>query len=329
VSTFHGIGVWPAAELTAPAVVDLARQAEATGLHSVWLSELYYGRDAISLMAAVAVATDRIKLATGVVNPYTRHPALLAMTFATLSELAPSRVVFGLGTCEPNWVHDMGYDFSRPRTAVAEALHVFDELFTKRKVHLEGREVTLRNARFMLREVPPKPQVVVAAVGPRMCALAAEKGDGVLLSLGGSKLPQVVRERLGDVDDEFLIAMTIPMAVGDEDGIDHVRHTVAGLLAVPEGEAILAMSGLDPAGAQQVRDDIAAHGFRTACANIPTDVVRQLAVVGSESECIDRIVEFVDSGVTLPVMQVGTKHAERALAVLAKAQEELAGLVRT
>lgn len=322
-SVFHGIGVWPAAELTAPAVVDLARQSDSAGLHSFWLSELYYGRDAVSLAAAAALVTDRIKLATGVVNPYTRHPALLSMTFATLSELAPDRVIFGLGTCEPNWVQDMGYDFSRPRTAVAETLQVFEELFTARKVHLEGKEVTLRNARFMFREVPPKPAVVVAAVGPRMCALAAEKGDGVLLSLGGSALPQVIRERLGEVDDDFLIAMTIPMAVGNDEGVDHVRHTVAGLLAVPEGEAILAMSGLDPARAQQVRDDIAASGFRAACANLPEDLVRQLAVVGSEAECIDRITEFVENGVTLPVLQVGARQPDQALAVLAKAQQQL------
>lgn len=322
-STFHGIGLWPAADLTAPAVVELTKQADEAGLHSVWISELYYGRDAISLAAAVAVTTSRIKVATGVVNPYTRHPALLAMTYATLSELAPGRVVFGIGTCEPNWAEDMGYDFSRPRTAVDETLHVFEELFTKRKVHLEGKEVTLRNARFMFREVPPKPDVVVAAVGPRMCALAAEKGHGVLLSLGGSELPRVVRERLGDVPEEFIIAMTIPLAIGGDEALDHVRHTVAGLLAVPEGEAILAMSGLDPAGAQQVREDIRDHGFRGACAKVPADTVRQLAIVGTESECIDRIAEFVDNGVTLPVLQVGTAHSQESVALLAKAQEQL------
>lgn len=326
-TTFHGIGVWPAAELTARDAVALAGTADRAGIHSVWFSELYYGRDAISLTAAAAMTTERIQLATGVVNPFTRHASLLAMTFATLAELAPDRVILGLGTCEPNWVQDMGYDFSRPRTTVAEALHVIDELYTNRKVHFEGKTITARNTRLMYRELPPRPKTVIAAVGPRMCALAAEFGDGVLLSLGGSKLPAVVRQRLGSVGEDFMVGMTIPMAVGDESALDHVRQTVTGLLAVPEGEAILAMSGLDPEYATVVRNNIAAQGFRHAAAAVPRSIVEQLAVVGSPGECADRIGEFIESGVTVPIMQVGGRNADDAVALLARVQGEWGGAV--
>jgi 5,10-methylenetetrahydromethanopterin reductase len=326
-SEFHGIGLWPGAEVTAPAVVGLAQAADLAGLHSVWFSELYYGRDAISLLAASAVSTTTIRLATGVVNPYSRHASLLAMTFATLSELAPGRIILGLGTCEPHWVQDMGYDFTRPRTAVAEALHIIDELFTNKKVDFEGKAITARNTRFMFRELPPRPEVVVAAVGPRMCALAAEAADGVLLSLGGTNLPAVVRERLGPIRPGYMIGMTIPMAVGDEEAVGHVRQTVTGLLSVPEGEAILAMSGLDPDYADVVRDDIRSNGFRRAAANIPEGIVRQLAVVGSPDECAGRIAEFVDAGVTLPIMQVGGTNTEESIKVLADVQQQLGGAI--
>lgn len=326
-TTFHGIGVWPGAELSARDAVGLAKSADRAGIHSVWFSELYYGRDAVSLVAAAAVDTERVLLATGVVNPFTRHASLLAMTFATLAELAPGRIILGLGTCEPNWVQDMGYDFSRPRTMVAEALHVIDELYTHRKVHFEGKAITARNTRLMYRELPPRPKTVVAAVGPRMCALAAESADGVLLSLGGTNLPSVVRQRLGAVDGNFMVGMTIPMAVGDEDALDHVRQTVTGLLAVPEGEAILTMSGLDPEYAQVVRADIAAHGFRRAAGNVPRSIVEQLAVVGTPSACADRIGEFIESGVTVPIMQVGGRHAADVVALLAKVQDEWGGAV--
>jgi 5,10-methylenetetrahydromethanopterin reductase len=145
----HGVGVWPGAELTAPQAIDVAVQADNAGIHSVWFSEAYYARDAISVLAATAVKTSRIKLATGVVNPCTRHPALLAMTMATLNELAPGRVIYGLGSSERPWVENMGYDFSRPKTAVSEAIDVYESLLALHTVQFEGRETTLKDARMI------------------------------------------------------------------------------------------------------------------------------------------------------------------------------------
>lgn len=75
----------------------LSRRMEELGYESVWVCETRTARDAVSVLGAVAYSTERIKLGTGVVNSWTRPASLMAMTFATLDEMAPGRMLLGLG----------------------------------------------------------------------------------------------------------------------------------------------------------------------------------------------------------------------------------------
>lgn len=321
-SSLAGIGIWPGAELTATEAVDITVQADVAGIHSVWFSEAYYGRDAISVLAASAVKTTHIRLATGVVNPYTRHPGLLAMTMATLNELAPGRVIFGLGASERPWMEDMGYDFGRPRTAISEAIDIYERLMNRDLVNFEGKESTLRNARLMFRPIVPAPDLVLAAVGPRMSALARERATGVLLPVGGPMLAESMVERVGANSPSFLVGMTVPLAVHDdlETAVDRVRSTIVGLLVVPEGEAMLELSGHDPALARTLREAIETEGFKVARSVLPLDVARDLSIVGTHSDCIAGIRKFIDAGVNLPILQVGRQGQPEAMKVLHEAQ---------
>ena len=85
-------------------VVQWAQAAERAGFGSVWIIEDYYHPGAFTLAGAVAASTERIGVGLGVVNPYTRHPALLAMEVAALIGIAPGRIVLGLGTSNRHWI---------------------------------------------------------------------------------------------------------------------------------------------------------------------------------------------------------------------------------
>src|SRR5262249_38324708 len=94
---------------------DWARGAERAGLGSVWIVEDYFHPGAFTLAGAVAARTERIAIGLGVVNHYTRHPALLAMETAALAGMAPGRVILGLGTSNRRWIEgQMGLDFKTP-----------------------------------------------------------------------------------------------------------------------------------------------------------------------------------------------------------------------
>jgi len=97
-----------------------ARAAEAAGLGSAWIIEDYFHPGAYALAAAAAAVTARLAIGLGVVNPYTRHPALLAMETAALAGIAPGRVVLGLGSSNRHWIEaQMGIPFKAPSAVCA------------------------------------------------------------------------------------------------------------------------------------------------------------------------------------------------------------------
>src|SRR5919201_3729495 len=100
--------------------VELARVAEAFGLDGVWVPEAF-GSDAFTLLGAIAAHTSRLRLATGIVNTFSRSPALLAQTFATLDELSNGRVAIGLGVSGPQVIERWhGVKFERPLRRMRE-----------------------------------------------------------------------------------------------------------------------------------------------------------------------------------------------------------------
>ena len=107
-----------------PEMVALAQRAERAGYESVWVAETRLTRDAIAPVAAIALGTERLRVATGIVNVYTRNPVLLALTFATLDELAPGRIVMGLGAGSPRVLAPQGVEFDRPLTRLREYCEV-------------------------------------------------------------------------------------------------------------------------------------------------------------------------------------------------------------
>src|SRR5215471_11857432 len=128
-------------------VRDWARAAERTGLGSAWIIEDYFHPGAYTLAAAAAAVTERLVIGLGVVNPYTRHPALIAMETAALSGVASGRVVLGLGTSNRRWIEDqMAIPFKTPLGGLRDAVVIVRGL-------LDGRRVTHTGERFAVHDV--------------------------------------------------------------------------------------------------------------------------------------------------------------------------------
>ena len=105
-------------------VAELAKLAEKEGFSSVWCAEDYYLRDAISNISCVAYVTREVKISTGVINPFSRNPVLIAETIATLNELSGGRIRLALGTGVQPLIENMGIKFSHPLQAMAESVEI-------------------------------------------------------------------------------------------------------------------------------------------------------------------------------------------------------------
>src|SRR3954469_6833786 len=126
--------------------LELVKRIERLGYESAWVTETRLARDAFSVLGAFAAVTKRVQLCTGIVNSWTRGPALMAMTLATLDELAPNRIICGLGAYWDPLAWKQGIERKKPVTQMREYVSVLRRLLAlEEDVTLEGELVKVRN----------------------------------------------------------------------------------------------------------------------------------------------------------------------------------------
>jgi 5,10-methylenetetrahydromethanopterin reductase len=299
-----------------PEMVGLAQRAEAAGFESVWIAETRLTRDAFVPTAAIAQATERVRIGTGIVNVYTRNPVVLAISFLGLQELAPGRILMGLGAGSPQVLAPQGYDFKRPLTRLKEYCDVIPRLMRGEEVTFHGDAVDLEGARVedilatgddgLRAEVP----LWLAATGPKAMRYAGSVADGVLMNVCLStdyvtqKL-ELLREgavEAGRTLDDIEVAMGI-LACPHEDsktGKDNARRFIAVYLSVMPN--IARETGLDPEFIARVSSTFYGEGLEAAARLIPDSVVDTLAAAGTPAECFERLDEYRAAGIDLPVL---------------------------
>lgn len=159
--------------------IELARIADQSGAHSFWVPE-GWGRDAFSLLVSVAEKTQKIQLATGIVNVYSRTPALLAQQFATLDERSGGRAIAGLGASSANVIEQFhGIRFQPSRERIRETVSIFNLLLRGEKLVHHGRWFSMdRGFGLLMNPVRSHIPVFLATLNPKSVKMTAEIADG-------------------------------------------------------------------------------------------------------------------------------------------------------
>jgi 5,10-methylenetetrahydromethanopterin reductase len=165
--------------------LDYVRYAEKRGFEAVWQAESRLVRDAIVPMAAYAAVTKKIKVGSGVINNWTRNIGLLAATFLTLDDLAPDRIICGIGAWWDPLARNVGIERRKPLLAMKETITVMKRLLNMEKVtfhgefvHVDGIELDVVHGRREPRNVP----IMIGATGDQMMEMTGEIADGVVLN---------------------------------------------------------------------------------------------------------------------------------------------------
>src|SRR5512137_2620375 len=165
--------------------MEYAKYAEARGFEAVWQAESRLVRDAIVPMAAFAAVTSKLKVGSGVINNWTRNIGLLAATFLTLDDLAPNRVICGIGAWWDPLAKNVGIDRRKPLVAMRETIEVMRKLLAMERVtyhgefhHVDGIELDVVHGRREPRQVP----IMIGATGDKMMELTGEIADGAVLN---------------------------------------------------------------------------------------------------------------------------------------------------
>lgn len=286
----------------AAGAIRAARLAEEAGFADVWLTEDYCERGAFALAGAVAAATSRVRVGIGVVNPWTRHPVLLAMEFATLDEISGGRAVLGLGASNQHWMSDqLGIPFRRPLARTLEATALIRAMLRGEQVSFHGEffDVETGLAFTPARTDPP---VVLGVKGPRAVAsVAAAEVDGVLLSfLVGPEYVRWVRDTVGNGVE---LSAYVGLAVGASaaEARDRVRPTVARFLGVHGDHLITRLAGVEPDLAARFRAGFLAGTPRTEL--VTDDLLERVVAAGTVDDAAAALTRLDDAGLDVVVVR--------------------------
>jgi probable F420-dependent oxidoreductase len=283
--------------------LDLYRRAEALGYDDLWSGESPTGTDGFTTLALAIPVTERMRLATGIVNPFTRGPAVLAQTAAAMQEASDGRFVLGLGASSNVIVERFnGLEFSKPLSKVREAVERIAPVLSVPAGKGYGG---LRLERPVTTPVP----IVLAALRPKMLALAGEVAAGAFtnfLPLSGLaavrdayRAGEAAAGRTGEPGELICRFFVIP---GDPDQSGTVaRALFSAYGSVPVYAAFFRWLGW----ADQLDPMIEAYdaGDRQRAMELaPEELIREIFVFGSTGEIRERLAAFVDGGVSTAVI---------------------------
>jgi alkanesulfonate monooxygenase SsuD/methylene tetrahydromethanopterin reductase-like flavin-dependent oxidoreductase (luciferase family) len=317
-----GIGTFISAGRSLEQAVERVRYAESLGYDSTYVTHIA-GRDSLTVLAAYATATERIRLGTGVLPIYSRTPAATAQTAATIDELSDGRMVLGIGVSHRLTVEAWyGQSIDRPVTEMREYVGAMRAMFRGDEPP-EG-EKWPTNFRFMGYDVRPELPIYVAALSPNMLRLAGEIGDGVLLWLCDPPyvrdvvIPEVTkgRERAGKGLEGFDIVPAVPAAVtADRDAtLERFRGDLVTYLSLPFYRSMLERSGFgdEIAGFDE---GIAGGDVERAKASMSEGMLDSLGGFGGAAEVRGAVERYLDAGATSPgVSPVPTADFDATLA---------------
>ncbi len=304
---YHGID-------SGPEVKEYGAVAEAAGFESLWVTERYFHEETFSLLGFLAAATRQIKLGLGVTNPYTRNPALLAMATATLDRLSGGRFLLGLGRSERAVIqHRMGIPYKEPFSTMKEAVSVIRALLSGEGVTFSGGGFSMEGVRLAVSPVQKGLPIYIAAIGPRTLRLAGAVADGVLLNAYSptgyvryavEEVRQAALKAGRDPDAVDIACMLVVRPTEDPKGImDGLKRRIVRLLEEPlVGEILLEKGGYDPGILAPLRASAKVEGGRDAVGLVSDEMVESFYVVGPAERWRERIAEYREAGVQLPLL---------------------------
>ena len=297
--------------------IKYAQYAEAHGFEAVWQAESRLVRDAIVPMAAFAATTTRIKIGSGVINNWTRNIGLLAATFLTLDDLAPNRIICGIGAWWDPLAANVDIVRRKPLTAMRETIDVLRRLLAMENVTFDGEfhkvkgiELDVVHGRREPRNVP----VFIGATGMKMMEMTGEIADGVVLNYcvppeyNDDAMEQLAAgaKRAGRSLDEIDRPQLIVCSVHNDraTAIKGAKRLLTQYLA--QQPHIAKASGVSaeivgkvqsilgwPATKEQVEE---------AMQFVPDEFVLKISATGTPADVRARVQQYVDRGCTCPIL---------------------------
>ena len=297
--------------------LDYVKYAEEKGFEAVWQAESRLVRDAIVPMAAYAAVTHRIKVGSGVINNWTRNIGLLAATFLTLDDLAPNRIICGIGAWWDPLASNVGVNRRKPATAMRETVDVMRRLLRMERVtfhgefhNVEGIELDVVHGRREPRQIP----IMIGATGDQMMELTGEIADGVVLNYcvppeyNDRALERLSKglarsgRKLEEFDRPQLIVCSVDL--DHDQAIDNTKMLLCQYLA--QQPHIAKASGVSQDVISEIQSILGWPATREQINKakhlVSSSLVERITASGTPDEARQKVAEYRRRGATCPIL---------------------------
>ena len=314
-----------------PEVVEYVQEAERLGFEAVFVAEAY-SYDAVSIMAALAMKTDRIKIGAGILNVFSRSPALLAQSAGALDMLSNGRFILGLGTSGPQVVQGWhGIPFEKPLQRTREVIEIIRMALRRERLIYDGETVKLdMGLKLINHPVRSEVPIIIASLGPKNLEMTGEIADGWMPTLFAPSHMDVFKPHLeaglakaGKKFEALMITPAVPVVMYDD--LDVCRQMIRPYLALYIGgmgsrernfynQLVQRYGYVEEA--KQIQDLYLAGDKAGATAAVPAALLDETSALGTPEQIRSSLKRFADAGVTMPVLGIAAFDHESRLATL-------------
>jgi len=297
--------------------LNYVRYAEERGFEAVWQAESRLVRDAIVPMAAYAAVTERLKVGSGVINNWTRNIGLLAATYLTLDDLAPDRIICGIGAWWDPLARNVGIERRKPLQAMRETVEVLRRLLNMERVtyhgefvHVDGIELDVVHGRREPRHVP----IMIGATGDKMMEMTGEIADGCVLNycvppeynINALQLLEAGAKKAGrslkDLDTPQLVVCSVDL--NHDRAIDTTRELLTQYLA--QQPHIAKASGVSDDVVNEIQSILGwpatKEQIKRAKHFVPEELILRISASGTPDEAHAKVNEYRKNGCTCPIL---------------------------
>ncbi len=281
-------------------------QAEHLGYDSIWITDHFNNRNVYTSLAMIANYTDKIIIGPGVTNPYMVHPVMTAECVASLNEIAPGRIICGIGAGDKTTLEMVGVEMKSPLRTVREAVEIIRRQVTREKGGYEGKIFsTTGGARFNFKTNDKIP-IYIGAQGPKMLQLAGSLGDGALINAShpddiesAVKLIYKGSEKLGKDPKEIDIAAYTSFSVaGTEKNARKPVIPVVAYIVAGSPEFILEKHDISIEKAEKIKSELSKRNWGEAFGAVDNEMIDVFTVSGTPEQCTEKIETLFKTGIT-------------------------------
>ena len=285
-------------------VLECSKIISSTNIDSIWIPETW-GMENFSMLSAVSGKTTTQKIGSSIINIYSRSPSTIAMGAMTVDSISKGRLILGLGTSSIPIVEDYhGAIFEKPVQRMKEYVEIIRLILSGKPINYSGKIFNLKNFTSLIKPQRTNIPIYLAAINQKMVNLTWSIGDGVIFYLRPmEEMKQTISKMQAKKNIDVACQIITCVSEDSDNAILRAKKTLAFYISVGKiYREFLENNGFKNE-TNNIFNEFKKSGFKSNHELVTDSMLESLCISGTPEECKNKLQNFIDAGIDLPIIQ--------------------------